>query len=87
MTLTFLTNSSYTSFLITFVSTTTLNFFKSVSNLSASNLSTLLFKLIKPLNLLASNSSTVVLKLAKSASSSIFYVSTLVALFKSDFVA
>ena len=91
MTLTSLTNSSYTSFLTTFfVNYITYFFFKStgtVANLSTSNSSTLLFTLFKPFNSSASNSSTVVLKLTKSASWANVYVSTLVAIFKSDFVA
>ena len=51
--LTFLTNSSYTVFLTTSLFTTSLSLLKStgvVSHLPISNLCTLLFKLLKPLD-------------------------------------
>ena len=87
MTLIFLTKSFNTSFLITFLSTTSLNFLNStetVVNLSTSNLSTLLFKLFKTLgtffNSSKSNSSTDVFQLAKLVFLANFDVSTPVAL-------
>ena len=92
--LTFLTNSSYTSFLTFSLSTTSLNLFQSVVTgfkLSASNLSTLLFKLLKPLgtfsNSTISNLSKSDFKLTKSAFLANFDVSTFAVLFKLDFVA
>ena len=68
MLFTFLTNSSYSVFLMTPLFTALLSLFKStevVSNLPISNLSTLLFKLLKPLgtffNLSISSLSTQIL--------------------------
>ena len=83
--------ASYTSFLTTPFFTTSLSLFKSTgTNLSISNLSTLLLKLFKPVgtfpNLPISNLSTLHFKLAKSTFLAHFYVSTSIAFFKSAFV-
>ena len=74
--------------------TTPLSLLKSAgtgTNLSTSNLSTLLFKLLKLLgtffNLLISNLSTLDFKLAKPTFLAHFDITTPVAFFKSDFVA
>ena len=79
LTLIFLTTSFFTKLFSLLESTET------VINLSASNLSTLLFKLLKPLGL-SFSLSTSNIKLAKSTFSANFDVSTPVAFLKSAFV-
>ena len=86
MALNFLTNSSYTSFLTTFLSATSLHFLKSTGagfNLSTSHLPILLSKLFKPLGtyfyLSTSNLSTSDFKITKSVFLINFNVSTPVA--------
>ena len=94
MALTFLTNLSYTVFLTTSFFTTLLKLLKSnrvVSNFPISSSSTLVFKLLKLLvtflNLSISHLSTSDFKLAKSVFFARSDVLTLVAFFKSAFIA
>ena len=92
--ITFLTKSLYSVFLTTSVFTTSLSLLKSTetgTNLSTSNLSTLLFKLFKLVdtffNLSISHFSTSDFKLAKSVFLAKDDVSTFVAFLNSDLVA